>query len=208
MSEKGGTTRALLSTIEGAIVRVGKGGRGFLVEDARGECYVLTAAHCLPRLPRMRPWEDVPYKAILGPFGRRRPTVWAQCIFVDPISDLALLAEADNQTYSAEAEKFSTLTDERPKIQIASLVQSGPGWILGLNRSWEAIALTVDSLNRWRTIAFDDPPPNAIACGTSGSPILDATGAAVGVMSLGQEGNPRLALELPVWVLGRLKGGV
>jgi hypothetical protein len=33
-----------------AIIRVGDG-RGFVVRDARGNYFVITAAHCLPHLP-------------------------------------------------------------------------------------------------------------------------------------------------------------
>jgi len=44
----------------------------------------ITAAHCLPDLPRCHAaslTEDRTYKALLGPLGRK-PTVWAECLSV------------------------------------------------------------------------------------------------------------------------------
>ena len=46
--------------------------------------------------------------------------------------------------------------------------------------------------------------PNAIAPGTSDSPILTATGLALAI-SMGEHSNPRLALDLPVWLLAVLE---
>jgi len=187
-----------------AIVKVGRGGRGFLVEDARGECFVITAAHCLPRLPRMRPFEDEPYPKLLGPLGRRAPTVWAQCVFADPVSDLAVLAEPDGQSLPSEADAFCALTDDRPKLRIGSIAEPSGGWLLGLDGKWARCAILVDPRNRWRAVAFENAAPTTIAPGTSGSPILTETGEAIGVISLGPHMNPRLALELPAWLVSRL----
>jgi hypothetical protein len=80
-----------------AVLKVG-GGRGFVVElgDDR---YVITAAHCLPSFPPCLSFSDVSertYKALLGPLGQE-PTVWAECVFVDPIGDIAVLGAPDGQ---------------------------------------------------------------------------------------------------------------
>jgi hypothetical protein len=51
-----------------AVIRVGDG-RGFMVERQR-QRFVLTAAHCLPRLPPAHPMPDTKkctYEALLGP---------------------------------------------------------------------------------------------------------------------------------------------
>jgi hypothetical protein len=95
-----------------AVLRVGDG-RGFVVER-RGylghpERIVITAAHCLPRLPPpyehllqlptphpARYLEEETYPRILGPLGRKKLTVWAACLFADPIADIAVLGQPDN----------------------------------------------------------------------------------------------------------------
>ena len=63
------------------------------------ERYIITAAHCLPYLPPAQGGAhpgDRTHAEIIGPIGQQ-PTVWAECIFVDPIRDIAVLAEPDNQ---------------------------------------------------------------------------------------------------------------
>jgi len=50
----------------------------------------------------MRYVEETTYKRLLGPLGGKR-TVWAECRFVDPIADIAVLGQPDNQTFFAEA---------------------------------------------------------------------------------------------------------
>src|SRR5262245_19793104 len=89
----------------GRIIRVGDG-RGFIVEGldvvGRRNRYVLTAAHCLEGLlegkcPRAHPAryvDDAIYKDILGPLSEK-PTVWAECLYVDPIADIAILGSPD-----------------------------------------------------------------------------------------------------------------
>jgi hypothetical protein len=83
--------------LTGAVIRVGDG-RGFVVERAR-QRLVLTAAHCLPHLPPANPMshtEERTYEALLGPLGAE-PTVWAECLFADPVADIAILDGPDNQ---------------------------------------------------------------------------------------------------------------
>jgi hypothetical protein len=84
-----------------AIVAVG-GGRGFVVQGANhpsGGALVVTAAHCLPFVPPPHPFsftKERTYEALLGPLGRSA-TVWAECLFVNPIADLAVLGPPDSE---------------------------------------------------------------------------------------------------------------
>jgi hypothetical protein len=71
-------------------------GRGFIIEErnriARGHFVerrlVLTAAHCLPKLPPAFTWsytKERTYPNLLGRLSGKR-NVWAECLFVDPVA--------------------------------------------------------------------------------------------------------------------------
>ena len=54
---------------------------------------LITAPHCLPHMPPPHPWaflEEKTYQRLLGPLGGER-SVWAECLFVDPVGDIAVL---------------------------------------------------------------------------------------------------------------------
>jgi hypothetical protein len=91
-----------------AVLTVGDG-RGFVVEcEHQGHPMriVITPAHCLPRFPPCGgedQW-DWTYKALLGPLGQK-PTVWAECIFADPVGDIAVLYQPDSQELSEQAHR-------------------------------------------------------------------------------------------------------
>ena len=98
------------------------GGRGFLVEIG-DEPYVITVAHCLPTLPSAHPGsylEERCFPSLLGPLGGEQ-TVWAECIFVDPISDIAVLRCPDGQELSEEAERFEELVDPIQPLPIGDI---------------------------------------------------------------------------------------
>src|SRR5450756_956963 len=86
---------ALQSALD-AVVTVGHG-RGFVVEG-RGrfgsrDRYVITAAHCLPSVPPCHGaslLEDRTYKNLIAPLSDQ-PSVWCECLFLDPIADIAVL---------------------------------------------------------------------------------------------------------------------
>ena len=103
---------AALSSAKAAIVTVGgedpdSRGRGFIVET-RLFRLVITAAHCLPYLPAAHPASHIgerTYRPIIGPLGGQ-PTVSAECYFVDPIADLAVLGSPYDQALCAEANAY------------------------------------------------------------------------------------------------------
>jgi hypothetical protein len=108
-----------------AVVRVGHG-RGFVVEH-RHSRVVITTSHCLPVdsdgrliLPPSHPGaylHETTFQKLLGPLGGE-PTVWAECMFVDPIADIAVLGGPDSQALSEEADAYDQLVDGAIALKI------------------------------------------------------------------------------------------
>src|SRR5437588_44482 len=119
------------------IVTVGTG-RGFIVADEY-HYYVITAAHCLPDgLPpcySASALEQRIYKNLLGRLGSE-PEVCAECLFADPIADIAVLGSPDNQALSAEAEKYQALMSAARVLTVANTPERGSAWLLSLNCNW------------------------------------------------------------------------
>ena len=120
-------------THNNAVLRVGDG-RGFVVQR-RGhlghpERIVITAAHCLEHarlangtkgLPPCHPGrylQEETYPNLLGPLGGKR-TVWAQCMFADPVADIAVLGQPDNQALDKRADAYDALVDAMTVLSIA-----------------------------------------------------------------------------------------
>jgi hypothetical protein len=92
-----------------AVLRVG-GGRGFVV-DGEWTRLVITAAHCLPQMPPAHGasyTEERTYSDLLGPLGAET-TVWAECLFADPVADIAVLGEPDSQELYEQARAYNSL---------------------------------------------------------------------------------------------------
>jgi hypothetical protein len=88
-----------------AVIAVGSA-RGFVVETKLGDRCVLTAAHCLPALPEPHPWaNDSRVWPVLGQLGEE-PTVLAECFFVDPVADIAVLGCPDYPELVDQYRKF------------------------------------------------------------------------------------------------------
>src|SRR5215831_14238288 len=110
-----------------AVIRVGDG-RGFIVKDAgrarlgwRDERVVITAAHCLPFFPPCHAASDLSertYKTLLGPLGQES-TVWAECLFVDPIGDIAVLGKPDGQELFEQCDAYEALVMAIRPLRIA-----------------------------------------------------------------------------------------
>jgi hypothetical protein len=103
-----------------AVVTVGDG-RGFVVEGDLERRYVITAAHCLPELPPAHgasKLEERTYQKLLGPLGEE-PSIWAECVFADPVADIAVLSEADGKELSDKWETYGELIEKCGVIPIA-----------------------------------------------------------------------------------------
>jgi hypothetical protein len=197
---------------------------------------VITAAHCLPALPPPHPGshtEERTFANLLGPRGES-PTVWAECLFVDPVADLAVLCEPDNQVLLDENEAYERLIAGRVPLAIDSVrplprtlaermsrqfpeAVSCPVRLMTLDGQWDACEVQVSAY--WRSLTLVGATLG-IAAGTSGSPILTERGQAIGVISVGSErwvgpdtpsvvareqaGQPALGLNLPAWLRDEL----
>jgi hypothetical protein len=99
---------------------------------------IFTAAHCLPKLPPAHAAafnSERTYK-LLGSLDGTKENVCAECLFVDPVADIAVLGCPDNQELYEEAEGYEDLTDDAPVVPIGK-PRSGKGWILALDgKNW------------------------------------------------------------------------
>jgi hypothetical protein len=199
--------------VKSAVITVGDG-RGFVVEGTREirapgqskvyrfpQRYVITAAHCLPFFPPCMTFShehERSYKNLLGPL-TGEPTVWAQCLFVDPIADIAVLGAVDNQVFGEQADLYEALVESGTPLPISDAPEHGAGWLLSL--TYELMPCTVKHLGGplWIEGAAD------IKGGMSGSPILAADHSAIGVICTGS-GAPQahLTQHLPGWLLREL----
>ena len=184
-----------------AILKVGDG-RGFVValhHHVNGEeRVIITAAHCLPKVPPPHParyLQECTYGRLLGPLGGKR-TVWAECLFADVMADIAVLGPPDNQELSREADAYDQLVGAVTPLPVADApVQGSELKTLGEHQvaiptPGEGQAQVLSLKGRWlkghvsrRGDCLEFAPAKYFVGGMSGSPIIDATGAAIGVVS-------------------------
>lgn len=170
---------------------------------------VITAAHCLPKLPpahAMSYTSDRTYAELLGTLDGSKKGVWAECLFVNPVADIAVLGCPDGQELGDEADAYDELAENAPALRIGK-ARSGPGWVLSLDGQWTRTAVRVDSFIGGTSLSFNGPN----AAGMSGSPILNDSGRAVRVVVVGSvregkppdeyEVQPMLTRDLPGWLL-------
>ncbi len=197
---------------KGTVLSVGEG-RGFVVEH-RGEHLVVTASHCLPWLPSgfgIAYSEEHVYRNMLGPLGSA-PTVACECLFINPIADVAVLGVPDTQTFSDEADPYRALLEYATPFRITEAPENGRGFLLSLEGEW--VRCQVEWKERIDGPLWVSKLAQSIEGGMSGSPIVSENGNALGivaasVMEKGKDGatdefgasNPRLTRDLPLWLL-------
>jgi Trypsin-like peptidase domain len=195
-----------------SVLTVGEG-RGFVV-TCRQERLVVTAAHCLPFFPvchSMTGLAERTYAALLAPLGRE-PAVWAECLFADPVADIAVLGSPDNQDLYEQADAYEALVQSASSIAIADAPLKGKGWLLSLEGQW--FGCTVQYLKRVKGTLWISNTTQPIVGGMSGSPVISDNGAAIGIVAVGKMSgcqdccedqygskNPRLVRDLPGWLL-------
>jgi hypothetical protein len=148
--------------------------------------------------------------------------VWAECVFADPIADLAVLSAPDGHQLCEQADAFKELVTIRPALKIADAPAHGRELITpsaGIIRiSGTAVEITPDPFevetpgrgdihllslnNEWieaqvkrRGNWLSIEPEELVQSGMSGSPIMLA-GAAIGLVS-NETKSPVLIDNLP-----------
>src|SRR5262249_45534809 len=121
------------------VVRVGSG-RGFVVEGKLG-LFIVTAAHCLKiRIPCAS--FAVPLERIcrrLGHLGeRKKPTVWGECCFIDPIADIAVLQQPDPEVFCEHSEEWDAMVDQTTPFPLSEEPAKAKAWFLSLDCRWSA----------------------------------------------------------------------
>ena len=150
------------------------------------------------------------YPKLLAPLGEQ-PTVWCECLFVDPIADIAVLGSPDYETLSEEAEAYVALVEAATSLtvaeppsqpipeevaQLAELAKTIWGnWISsrGKTQMPRLLAVADQSVVSVHSRAFIPTAcsllildaARGIAGGMSGSPIIAEDGTAIGIVCLG-----------------------
>ena len=195
-----------IDAMKNAILTVGCG-RGFVIE---GRCarYVITAAHCLPVAPEMMSahLEDWTYLRVLGKLNDE-PSICAECLFVDPISGIAVLACPDDPSLQVEECIYDGLINNMTPIPIGCLPETDSSWppsngtpVFFLSHSLETIRANVTRSREFASLHGDE---QRIESKIIGSPIVTDGGKAVGVIT----SNSRittLTQALPEWLVCEL----
>src|SRR5262245_51537684 len=197
---------------KGTVISVGEG-RGFVVEH-RGEHLVVTASHCLPWLPSgfgIAYSEEHVYRNMLGPLVGV-PAVACECLFINPIADVAVVGVPDRQTLCDEADAYCELLEYATPFRITEAPEKSCGFLLSLEGEW--FGCQVQRMKRIDGPLWVSKPTQPIVGGMSGSPIVSESGNAIGivpdsVMENGKDtatdefgvSNPRLMRDLPLWLL-------
>jgi hypothetical protein len=121
-----------LDVLTRSVIRVGDG-RGFVIEG-EADRLIITAAHCLPFFPPCHAasyLHERTYQELLAPIGAE-PAIWTECLFVDPISDIAILGPPDDQELSNQWEQYDELVGSLDPISVADAPEETPAWLLSL----------------------------------------------------------------------------
>jgi len=176
-----------LDKMTSSVVRIGEG-RGFVVQGPFRRL-IITAAHCLPGLPPAHPAATANERTcrdILALIGQK-PTISAECLFVDPIGDLAILGATDDGW-----EEYDALLGTIGAVTISNVPEKCSAWLLSLNQRWFECTVTHNGGGLW----FSDTAER-ICGGMSGSPVMLGNGSAIGVICTDHGPNPHLMYHLP-----------
>jgi len=132
-----------------AVLKLGHG-RGFVVSYGEDERAIITDAHCLPTdeagrllLPPAHKMshEERIYPFLLARIGGAEAIVEAQCLFVDPIADIAVLGPSGEEG-SDRFNAYQKVVNDARTLSSMHLIGARPGfWRLtvGGSKSWWSV---------------------------------------------------------------------
>lgn len=168
---------------------------------------IVTAAHCLPRQPPPHPNSELEERTwpLLGGLHEQGRSVWAECLFADPVADIAVLGAPDGQALYEEHDAYYDLINTLSGLQVSDTPEQSLGWLLGLDGQW--FSCTIENIGG--SLAISDVSAT-IEGGMSGSPILADDGTAIGAVCSSDSdgksacGQPCLTRNLPGWLLRQI----
>ena len=133
---------------------------------------------------------------------RKRRNVWTECVFVDPIGDLAVLDSPDAQELANKAHAYDRLMKAALPLQVSQLDSETANARL-LPIEGPSFGCVVRAIKCGPL--FIEKPEQKIESGMSGSPILAEDGSAIGVVVTDGDGpHPCLVWHLPGWLLAEV----
>jgi len=180
-------------------------GRGVLVPGG----FVLTAAHCVNSYNTGGMALGDHCLETVKP--KRGPAFRLSVFAVEPVTDIAVLGEPDNQVFYDDAEAFEGFCEMTPAVPVhAEDLERDTAvrvHVLKRNGTW-VHAMTSRRLHEapshtWITLLRGA----MLAGGDSGGPVVDGSGLLVGLVSQGlRDGSiPRPHRALPVWLWHRIE---
>jgi hypothetical protein len=210
------------TTAARAVLKVGDG-RGFVIEvpapqgAPHKQRVVVTAAHCLPYMPPAHMasgWNERTYRRLIGPLGGELIAT-AECLFADPVRDVAVLGPPDTDymsdfvaacavdlnmfdppvkpdevaaahAYLQEAAACEQLIATATTLPIAyPVVEKARAWVLSLDGEWVARTVQCFPGSGVLSATLRRGERHNVDSGMSGTPILNDNGKAIGVCSTG-----------------------
>jgi hypothetical protein len=190
-----------------SIIGVGPG-RRFAVEGTSRR-FIITAARNLPHLPPCDITSTLIYPALLGPpLGERTVPAWL--LFVDPVTDIAVLGvptgdkAEDPGGWTHDKEKYCSLTNAATQLPIGGLSRMCSAWMPLLDAGWFRCILAQHD-NDWRFYNHFGDLESLIP----GLPLVADNECAIGLICDTDDWNEdirhaRLASALPGWLLHEL----
>jgi hypothetical protein len=141
---------------------------------------------------------------LLGPLEQEPAVPWVECLFVDPIGDIAVLGLPDDQELYDKCHTYEALMQSITPLRIADVREEASAQLLSLDGEWFRCKVqSVCGGSFCITDAVKD-----LVSGMSGSPILAEDGSAIGVVCISESRrksgpHPHLAYHLPTRFLPR-----